>query len=80
MQTGPTYAAAFTSPLNCSPTNPEPYTYAEMPSLGNYNLSGLPDGTYYMASVIMACGINCDIQPQTRGGFMEGAIHQSRLQ
>ena len=72
LQTGTIYSAAFTSPLNCSPPNPSPYTYAEIPALGSYNLSGLPDGTYYMVSVIMACGIDCSIQPTDPWGIYGG--------
>ena len=51
-QTGAIYVAAATSPLSCNGPNPSVYTYTEILSLGSYTLSNLPDGTYYLVSVI----------------------------
>jgi hypothetical protein len=53
LQTGATYVAVFTSPINCSPPNPQtPFEYVELSSLGAYTISDLPDGTYYVVSII----------------------------
>src|SRR3989338_6621916 len=72
-QTGAIYAATFTSPLSCTPPNPdEPYKYIELSSLGSYTLSGLPDGTYYMVSVIMTGGANANMKSTDPWGIYNG--------
>ncbi len=62
-QTGTVYVGAFTSLLSCSPPNSGGPVYnVDMSSPGSYTLPGLPDGTYYIASVIATCGTDCDIE------------------
>jgi hypothetical protein len=58
-QTGSVVVAAFDSPLSCSAPNPDPVAYTQLASPGSYELSGLTDGSYYIASIIMTCGTNC---------------------
>ncbi len=53
--------AAFTNPITCDFPAPEPSYYALATDSGQYNMSGLPDGTYYLASVLITCGSDCDI-------------------
>ncbi len=71
-QTGPIYAVLFTSPISCSPPNPDDYAVIELPTLGNYSFPDLPDGTYYVASAILNCGTDCDLQPTDPWGVYGG--------
>ena len=70
--TGTIYVAAFTSPISCASPNPQPYKYIEIPSPGSYTLPDLPDGTYYMGSVIISCGADCDLQSTDPWGIYGG--------
>jgi hypothetical protein len=71
-QTGTIFIAAFTSPLSCPSPDPDLYTKTEIPSPGAYTLSGLPDGAYYIASVMFTCGNNCEIKSTDPWGIYGG--------
>ena len=73
-QTGATYVAVFTFPLSCTSPNPvsNPFSYIEIPTPGDYTIAPLPDGTYYVGSVIMACGTNCNLKPTDPWGVYDG--------
>jgi YVTN family beta-propeller protein len=74
-KTGAIYAAAFTSLPACTAPNPEPYTFAEIPALGNYTLSGLPDGTYYMVAVIITGGAGAAPKSTDPWGIYNGCAN-----
>lgn len=52
-QTGTIYAAVFTAPPSCSGSiSQNPFSSLQVPS-GSYAISGLPDGAYYLVSVMI---------------------------
>lgn len=69
-QTGTLYAGIYKWPVPCTPSNlPE---YKDQQINGNYTFSGLPEGTYYVASALVTCGANCAVQPTDPWGVYGG--------
>jgi hypothetical protein len=71
-QTGTPIIAVFTSPVSCSATNPSPFSFIQNTGLGSYQITGLPDGNYYIASVITTCGSNCSPNTTDPWGIYNG--------
>jgi hypothetical protein len=72
-QTGTIYAAVFTTPLSCvGPNTGDPFSVVGMSSPGTYEILGLPDGTYYLASVMMTEGRDGDIKLTDPWGIYNG--------
>ena len=64
-QSGSIVVAAFNYSLTCSgpyAADPNPYNIVELETFGNYTIPDLPDGTYYLASVIFTDGLDGDLQ------------------
>jgi hypothetical protein len=62
-QSGSIVVAVFLSPFSCEGQNSvDPYDMVELESLGDYTLSGLSDGNYYLAAVILTDGLEGDLQ------------------
>jgi len=74
-QSGSIVVAAFTYPLTCSgpyDADPNPYSLVELETLGNYTIPNLPDGTYYLVSVIFTDGLEGDLQATDPWAMYDG--------
>ncbi len=70
--TGTIYVALFTEPISCTATNPHPLSAIQLSEMGSYQISGLSDGNYYVASVIMTCGSDCALSITDPWGVYNG--------
>jgi PKD repeat protein len=71
-QTGPIYVGVARTAFSCQPPNPAIIASTELSSSGSFGISGLPDGTYYVASVMEFCGTDCGTQPSDPWGMYGG--------
>jgi hypothetical protein len=78
-QTGTFLVAAIDVPISCTGPNNDvnPVSIIEVQPVDvsfpeSYELSGLPDGTYYVASVIKPCGMDCPMEFTDPWGIYNG--------
>jgi hypothetical protein len=78
LQTGTLLVAALDAPISCTGPNdanavsiiavePGDVSFPE-----TYELSGVPDGTYYVASAIKSCGMDCPMEFTAPWGIYDG--------
>ena len=80
-QSGSIVVAAFNYSLTCSgpyAADPNPYNIVELETFGNYTIPDLPDGTYYLASVISQMDWMAICRQPIHGQFMAAATPPPR--
>jgi hypothetical protein len=71
-QKGTVFVGVWDSPLSCSPPNPDILRYVQLSSPGAYTINNLANGNYYVGSVMITCGEDCNIRPTDPWGIYNG--------